>query len=131
PTLRPRLQRLIERRGPEHLHRILTRVDPATARHYAPKDWSRVTRALEVYFSSGTPLSVWQARTPEEPTAEAARLHYLVLNPPRDELYARINERADLMAERGLVEEERSLIASGTSSHAQVYSANRNHGALE
>ncbi len=122
-ALRPRLQRLIERRGPEHLHRILARVDPATAEHYAPKDWSRVTRALEVYFSSGAPLSVWQARTPEEPTAEAARLYYFVLNPPREELYARINERADLMAERGLVEEVRGLIAAGISPTAKAFNA--------
>src|SRR6185295_3745422 len=116
-------QRIIEQRGPEHLHRLLARVDPATAQHYAPKDWSRVTRALEVYFSSGTPLSVWQARTPEVPTAEAARLYYLVLNPPREELYDRINRRADLMAERGLVEEVRSLIESGVPPTAKAFNA--------
>lgn len=123
PALRPRLQRLLARHGPEHLHRLLARVDPATAQHYAPKDWSRVTRALEVYFSSGTPLSVWQARTPEEPTAEAVRLYYLVLNPPREELYARINERADLMAERGLLEEIQGLIAAGVSPDAKAFGA--------
>jgi tRNA dimethylallyltransferase len=122
-TLRPRLQCLLERRGPEHLHRLLARVDPRTAARYAPKDWSRVTRALEVYFSSGMPLSVWQARTPEEPTPEAARLCYLVLNPPREELYERINQRADLMAERGLVEEVRSLIAAGVPPHAKAFGA--------
>jgi tRNA dimethylallyltransferase len=122
-TLRPRLQQLLERRGPEHLHRLLTRVDPATAARYAPKDWSRVTRAIEVYFSSGAPLSFWQARTPEEPTPDAARLFYLVLNPPREELYERINQRADLMVARGLVEEVRSLIAAGVPPNAKAFSA--------
>jgi len=123
PRLRPRLQRVLSRRGPQHLHRMLMRVDPAAAAHYAPKDWSRVIRALEVYFSSGTPLSEWQARTPEVPTPEAARLYYLVLNPPREELYARINQRADLMVERGLVEEVRGLIEAGVSPTAKAFNA--------
>lgn len=121
--LRPRLQRLLERRGPEHLHRLLARVDPALARKYAPKDWSRVTRALEVYFSSGTPLSEWQARHPVEQTPEGARLHYLVLEPPREVLYERINRRADEMATRGLVEEVRGLIAAGVPPTAKAFQA--------
>jgi tRNA dimethylallyltransferase len=121
--LRPRLQRLLEKRGPEHLHRMLVRVDPTLANKYAPKDWSRVTRALEVYFSSGTPLSEWQARRPVEPTPEGERMRYLVLEPPREELYARINERADLMASRGLVEEVRSLIAAGVPPTAKAFQA--------
>lgn len=123
PSLRPRLQRISARRGPVHLHRMLARVDPQAAARFAPRDWSRVTRALEVYFSSGTPLSIWQARSPETEATEAARLYYLVLNPPRAELYARINERADLMVERGLVEEVRRLIASGVSPTAKAFGA--------
>src|SRR5205085_11852779 len=85
-SLRPRLQSIIERHGPEYLHRILQRVDSETAARYAPKDWSRVTRALEVYFSSGKPLSYLQQQSRTGPTEYAERLHYLVLNPPREEL---------------------------------------------
>jgi tRNA dimethylallyltransferase len=123
PGLRPRLQRLLARRGPEHLHRMLARVDAEAAQRFAAKDWSRVTRALEVYFSSGTPLSVWQARSPETPTAEAARLYYLVLSPPREKLYDRINRRADLMVERGLAEEVRALLAAGVPPDAPAFNA--------
>lgn len=122
-TLRPRLLKLMERKGAEHLHKILARVDPVTATRYAPKDWSRVTRALEVYFSSGKPLSAWQVESPEIPTAEAARLHYLVLQPPREELYERINRRADLMIEQGLVLEIQDLIASGVPPDAKAFGA--------
>lgn len=122
-TLRPRLLKLMERKGAEHLHKILTRVDPATAARYAPKDWSRVTRALEVYFSSGKPLSAWQVESPEIPTAEAARLHYLVLQPPREELYERINRRADLMIEQGLVQEIQDLIIAGVPPNAKAFGA--------
>lgn len=122
-SLRPRLQKIMENRGPEHLHRMLTRVDPKLAAKFAPKDWSRVTRALEVYFSSGRPLSEWQERSPEEPTEFAERLHYFVLEPPRDELYERINRRADAMIERGLLEEIQGLIASGVPPTAKAFNA--------
>jgi tRNA dimethylallyltransferase len=121
--LRPRFQRILERRGAEHLHRMLARVDPAVAAKYAPKDWSRVIRALEVFFSSGEPLSKWQARSPEEPTEEASRLFYFVLEPPRQQLYDRINRRTDLMVERGLLEEIQALIASGVPPTAKAFNA--------
>jgi tRNA dimethylallyltransferase len=122
-SVRPRLQRIMERRGAEYLHRMLARVDPKLAAKFAPKDWSRVTRALEVYFSSGRPLSEWQDRSPEEPTEFAGRLHYFVLEPPREELYERINRRVDLMVERGLLEEIQSLIASGVPPTAKAFNA--------
>jgi tRNA dimethylallyltransferase len=122
-SLRPRLQKILEKRGAEHLHRMLARVDPKLAAKFAPKDWSRVTRALEVYFSSGQPLSQWQERSPEEPTEFAERLRYFVLKPPREELYDRINERVDLMVERGLLEEIQNLIAAGVPPTAKAFNA--------
>lgn len=122
-ALRPRFQRLLQQRGAEHLHRLLQRVDPPLAAKYAPKDWSRVTRALEVYFSSGTPLSAWQARAPEAPTEYAARLHYFVLQPPREELYDRINRRVDAMVERGLLAEIEVLLAAGVPPTAKAFNA--------
>ena len=121
--LRPRFQRILERRGAEHLHRMLTRVDPLLATKFAPKDWLRVIRALEVYFSSGRPLSEWQHLSPEEPTEFADRLHYFVLEPPREKLYERINHRVDLMVERGLLPEIESLIASGVPPTAKAFNA--------
>lgn len=121
--LRPRFQRILERRGVEHLHRMLAKVDPLLAAKFAPKDWSRVIRALEVYFSSGKPLSEWQALKPEEPTEEAARMMFLVLEPPREKLYDRINRRTDLMVERGLLAEIQNLIALGVPPTAKAFNA--------
>jgi tRNA dimethylallyltransferase len=121
--VRPRLRRIMERRGAEHLHRMLARIDPKLAAKFAPRDWSRVTRALEVYFSSGRRLSEWQERSPEEPTDFAGRLHYFVLEPPREKLYDRINRRVDMMVERGLLEEIQNLIASGVPPSAKAFNA--------
>jgi tRNA dimethylallyltransferase len=122
-TMRPRLQRILDRRGPERLHQLLRRADPPLAAKFAPKDWSRVIRALEVYFSSGRPLSAWQAQSPEEPTEFAARLHYLVLEPPREALYERINQRVDVMVARGLLQEIQDLIAAGVPPDARAFNA--------
>ena len=122
-SIRPRLQRIMERRGAEQLHRMLARADPKLAAKFAPKDWSRVIRALEVYFSSGRPLSEWQERSPEEPTEYAERLHYFVLEPPREELYGRINRRVDAMVKRGLLDEIQNLIASDVPPAAKAFNA--------
>jgi len=122
-SIRPRLQRIMEKRGTERLHRLLARVDPKLAMKFAPKDWSRVIRALEVYFSSGRTLSEWQERSPEEPTEFAGRLHYFVLEPPREELYERINRRVDVMVEHGLLEEIQELIDSGVPPTAKAFNA--------
>jgi tRNA dimethylallyltransferase len=122
-SVRPRLLKLMGHKGAAHLHQLLTRLDPITAKRYAPKDWSRVTRALEVYFSSGKPLSEWQVESPEQPTPEAARLHYLVLEPPRAELYDRINQRADVMIAQGLLAEIQSLLAAGVPPDAKAFQA--------
>ncbi|MCI0338292.1 MAG: tRNA (adenosine(37)-N6)-dimethylallyltransferase MiaA [Acidobacteria bacterium] len=122
-SLRPRLQEIMQKHGAGHLHKMLKRVDPKLAAKFPPKDWSRVTRALEVYFSSSTPLSVWQERSPEVPTEYAARLHYFVLAPPREELYERINSRVETMIKNGLLEEIQNLIASGVPHTAKAFNA--------
>ena len=55
--LRARLNRLADRRGPERLHRMLARVDPASAARIMPRDTKRLVRALEVYRLTGRPLT--------------------------------------------------------------------------
>ena len=52
-TIRERLRRIKEKRGPELLHRLLTQIDPAAAEKLFARDYVRVMRALEVYFQTG------------------------------------------------------------------------------
>ena len=111
PALRRRLVNLRERRGPEHLHRVLRRLDPASAARLHARDWSRVQRALEVRLQTGQTLSAQQKLRPPPPAA--ARLHVLALAPPRAELYRRIDARAEAHFRAGLVEEVRELLARG------------------
>ena len=64
PSLRHRLKERAERWGPERLHRLLRRLDPVTAARLAPRDASRVIRALEVRLTTGEPLSRIHAERP-------------------------------------------------------------------
>lgn len=120
--LRQRLVDLRDRHGAEHLHRLLERVDSRAALNLSPRDWSRTMRALEVYFQTGRRISAAQPETPPAPEF-ASRIRVIALNPPREELYARINKRADDMFERGLVEEVEALISSGIPPSAKAFQA--------
>ena len=120
--LRSRLKELHLRLGAEHLHRMLERVDPQAASNLERKDWPRTMRALEVFFQTGRRISESQSDLPPAPEF-ASRVRVIALNPPRDELYAQINKRADVMFETGLVEEVESLVASGTPYDAKAFQA--------
>ncbi len=110
--LRERLRGIRERRGAEHLHRMLRRVDSEAAEKLFPRDYVRVMRALEVYFQTGKRISEQQPNRAEPPEF-ADRIRIFVLNPPRDELYEKINVRTAAHFEAGLVEEVKLLREAG------------------
>ncbi|MEA2204948.1 MAG: tRNA dimethylallyltransferase [Blastocatellia bacterium] len=110
--LRRRLTAVREGKGANHLHRILTRVDPLEAEKLNPRDWPRVQRAIEVWFQTGMRVSEQRPERPAPPEL-ASRLRILALNPPRDQLYERINQRTDQHFADGLVKEVETLLAEG------------------
>ena len=111
-SLRKRLNQIRERRGPEYLHRLLRRLDSKAAEQLFPRDWPRVQRAIEVYLQTGHSIV---DQKPDRPEAHESsrRLRILALNPPRAELYARINERAETHFKAGLVQEVQELLNAG------------------
>jgi tRNA dimethylallyltransferase len=129
-ALRARLTGIRERRGAAHLHRILRRLDPASASRLYPRDWSRVQRALEVRLQTGALISQQQPARPAPPPF-AARLHVFALSPPRDELYARINERAERHFSAGLIEEVRRLLSAGVPAASNALGAHGYRRAVE
>jgi tRNA dimethylallyltransferase len=104
--LRARLQRSREKHGENWLHRVLVRLDPASAKRIHANDASKLIRAIEVCLAARKPLSQVMARDP----LTGFRLLRIGLNPPRQELYARLNQRAAEMFAVGLVEETRGLL---------------------
>jgi tRNA dimethylallyltransferase len=120
--LRDRLRRLLEARGAHHLHRMLARVDAASASAISPRDWSRTMRALEFRFQSGQRMSESKPKRPPSPDF-AWRVVVIALNPPRPDLYSRINARAERMFQEGLVQEVLGLIDSGVPTDAKAFQA--------
>jgi len=117
PGRRERLRKLATTRGPAHLHRLLTRLDPTASAVIHVNDVPKVVRAIEVSLAAEGPLSV-RGRTPMtvqwqkgRDTLTGYRILRLGLNPPRASLYERINHRAAAMFDRGLIEETERLIA--------------------
>jgi tRNA dimethylallyltransferase len=110
PEIRARHQAEAAALGVEALHQRLTAVDPEAAAAILPGDLLRISRALEVYEQTGTPISALRrAGTPPPPL----RLYTIVLSPPAGELRARIEARVASMVEAGFLDEVRALRAAG------------------
>ncbi|HUK57444.1 MAG TPA: tRNA (adenosine(37)-N6)-dimethylallyltransferase MiaA [Nitrospiria bacterium] len=110
-ALRERLYEAERREGAGHLHRRLNEIDPESARAIRPQDRSKIVRAIEVYETTGRPLSDFhrEHRFSESPY----RAVQIGLRRSRADLYRRIEERVDRMMDGGLVEEVRRLIGRG------------------
>ena len=107
--LRGRLTRSQQRHAPGWLHRILQRLDAASAERIHANDVPKLIRALEVCLAGGKSLS--QAFASGRDPLTGFRLLRIGLNPPRQALYDRLNRRATAMFEAGLIEETRELLA--------------------
>jgi tRNA dimethylallyltransferase len=105
--LRERLRARAERRGSAHLHRILLRLDKAAAEKIHANDAAKLIRAIEVCLASRSRMTeLWQQRDP----LRGYRILRIGLSPARQELYERINVRAQQMFDEGLIEETKTLI---------------------
>lgn len=104
--LRTRLRQSEERRGAGWLHRLLRRLDAASAERIHANDTPKLIRAIEVCMAARRPMSEVMGRDP----LTGFRLLRIGLNPPRAALYERLNQRCEAMFAVGLVEETRGLL---------------------
>ncbi len=105
--LREQLEREVAEVGSEALHQRLEQFDPIAASQIHANDTRRLIRALEVYRTTGQPISHAQLQFEDGRPAEECRV--FVLRRERAEQHGRIEQRVDSMIERGLVEEVRGL----------------------
>ncbi len=111
--LRKKLRGRAEQHGTERLHRILQRLDPSAANRIHANDVPKVVRAIEVCLASRRPsrrtmTELWQQG--REPL-QGFRILRLGLSPERKVLYSRINQRAAMMFDEGLIAETERLVA--------------------
>jgi len=111
--VRRRLKKEAEEQGGPSLHARLKAVDPAAAGRIHVNDTYRIVRALEIYESTGRPMS----DTQEQHGFTPRRLETIKigLTMEREALYQRIDKRVDIMLDQGLLKEVQSLIDAGYS----------------
>ncbi|PIE61111.1 MAG: tRNA (adenosine(37)-N6)-dimethylallyltransferase MiaA, partial [Desulfobacterales bacterium] len=108
-----RLSAELDAEGGQVLYKRLQAFDPKAAEKIHPNDGFRIIRALEVFETTGVPISVRQQNH------NFQQDHYnsltLGLNMDREQLYHRINLRVDMMLEQGLLNEVQGLVNKGYS----------------
>lgn len=92
------------------LHGELASRDPAGAKRLNPNDRQRLARALEVIEQTGHPLHYWQDKARGRAPLAGFEVERYLVDVPREELYARAEQRFDQMVAAGAVDEVRPLI---------------------
>lgn len=116
PKIRMNLMQRLEREGVEKLAEELAFIDPDYVQKVDLQNKQRVVRALEVYEQTGRPFSNFHKNELAERNFDIIKIG---LERPREELYARINERVSSMLTDGLIDEVKSVLTF------------RNHNALK
>jgi tRNA dimethylallyltransferase len=92
------------------------------AKKIGPRDKVRITRALEVIYSTGKPFSQFHR---DHPFFQKKRYNILKIGLilPRGELYQRINQRVIKMIEAGWIEEVKALLEKGYNETTKAFKA--------
>ncbi|HVB58881.1 MAG TPA: tRNA (adenosine(37)-N6)-dimethylallyltransferase MiaA [Candidatus Acidoferrales bacterium] len=117
--LRERLRHKCQRRGAEHLHHLLARLDTAAASRIGPRDTPKIIRALEMRLLAGKPLG--EIYGAGRSVLEGYDVRKIGLLPPRSALYARIDARVTQMLQAGWIDEVRSVAAAGVPADAKPF----------
>ncbi len=108
-VVRARLSKAADRHDADYLHRMLCRLDPSAAKRISPRDRQKLIRALEVCLLTGKPLS--ELHDAGREPLRGYRPLKIGLNPPRAELWRRIELRTQAMLDRGWLTEVAALSA--------------------
>jgi tRNA dimethylallyltransferase len=117
----PQIRLELREHNPAALYEQLRSVDPHSAARIQPHDTLRIIRALEVFITTGIPLSAHHAAHRFRPVYYNAL--QLCLNRERPELYRRINQRVDQMFADGIIQEVRDLRKRGIADTAKPMQA--------
>ncbi len=110
--VREKLQKEYDENGIDNLFDKLKKIDPVSAEKYSDKNPRRILRALEHYYVTGKAFS--QAHQSQENNRDF-NVIYFGIQFPREELYKRINLRAEQMWHNGLIEETQKVLEMGYS----------------
>ncbi len=109
PATRQNIQTMADDLGWEHVHDLLSEVDPDSAARIHPNDPQRINRAYEVYLLTGQTMTTWHALD------QGQKLNYntlkIIISPEnRSVLHERIAMRFKWMIKHGFLDEMRTLM---------------------
>lgn len=111
--VRRKVQEMLAEKGKDYLYKELQRVDEKALEKITPNDVYRITRALEVYYQTGRPLSSFAS---SDKIRDDIDFLIICLVRPKEELEARIAKRVDIMFEEGFYSEMKRLFNEGADS---------------
>ena len=106
-NVRLNMRQRLENEGLDVLRQELKEIDPIYYNECDLQNPKRVVHALEVYYESGKPFSNFRTNTKRERPFNIVKIG---LERPREELFARINKRVEMMIENGLLDEVRRVM---------------------
>ena len=121
-SIRESLKKRVEAEGLESILPDLAKADPEYYHSVDKKNPARVVHGLEVFLTTGKPISSFRKKTAKQRSFEIVKIG---INLPRKELYARIDRRVDQMLDDGLLDEVRQF------AHLREYSALKTVGYRE
>jgi tRNA dimethylallyltransferase len=116
PGVRERWMAELEQRGPQALHELLARREPARAAQIAPTDRHRIVRALELADAGALPRTHERSQLWSGEMRHPTRLIGLVME--REALHARIDRRVDEIVAAGALAEVQAALRGGVSATA-------------
>lgn len=104
---RKQLEERINKEGLEILYQEAKKIDPIAIKKISHNDKKRIMRILEIYKATG------KTKTEQEKESRKNEVEFdykvFAINMDREKLYERINKRVDIMIDKGLIEEVKSL----------------------
>ena len=117
--LRERLRASAAEHGPGHLHRVLQKMDAASAEKIAAADEQKLIRAIEVCLLTKKPLS--KVHGGGRKPLRGWHAVKIGLAPEREKLYQRVHARIEAMLACGWLEETKGLLDSGLPENAKGF----------
>lgn len=114
---REQLKSIAKEKGNEYVHEMLKDIDIESYNRISVKDIKRTIRALEVYKTTGK--TIREVNEERDIYDIPYNVYYYVLTMEREKLYERINKRVDIMIDKGLIDEVKTLMSMGLTEDMQ------------